>query len=130
MNDTLFTKIIKRKIPAEIIYEDDDVIVIPDKFPSMDGQVLVIAKKQVAYMFDLDQKTYDALMDVTKKVARALDKALGAVRTCAVIEGFEVPHVHVRLYPCKTEKLILSPRREVADEELREIAEKIRLYIK
>ena len=126
MTDTIFTKIIKREIPAEIVYEDNDVIAIPDKFPSTDGQTLVITKTQAPYIFDLDETEYRALMDATKEIARALDKAFGTIRTCAVIEGFEVPHVHIRLYPCKTETLTLSPRREASDEELKMVADRVR----
>ena len=126
MTDTIFSKIIKREIPAEIIYEDERTIVIPDKFPSMDGQTLVITKQQMPYIFELDEATYRALMDTTQKIATALDRAFGALRTCAIIEGFEVPHVHIRLYPCRTPTLTLSPRREAADEELKTIAEKVR----
>lgn len=126
MEDSIFTKIIKREIPAEIIYEDEHVLVIPDKFPSMDGQTLVITKRQAPYIFDLDETEYRALMDATKKIAKALDQAFETIRTCAVIEGFEVPHVHIRLYPCQTATLTLSPRREASDEELKTIAEKIR----
>lgn len=129
MNDTIFTKIIKREIPAEIIYEDEHVIVIPDKFPSTDGQTLVITKRQAPYMFDLDDVTYRALMNATKRVAKALDKAFETVRTCAVIEGFNVPHVHIRLYPCRTPTLTLSPHREASDKELKVIAEKIRVTL-
>jgi len=126
MIDTIFTKIIKREIPAEIIYEDEHVIVIPDKFPSMEGQTLVVTKQQVGYVFDLDETAYHALMDATQKIAHALDKAFGTVRTCVVIEGFEVPQVHIRLYPCKTATLTLAPRHEATDEELKTVAEKIR----
>ena len=126
MIDTIFTKIIKREIPAEIIYEDEHVIAIPDKFPSMEGQTLVVTKQQVAYVFDLDETAYHALMDATQKIARALDKAFSTIRTCVVIEVFEVPHVHIRLYPCKTATLTLSPRHEATDEELKAVADKIR----
>ena len=126
MEDTIFTKIIKREIPAEIIYEDEYVVVIPDRFPSMEGQTVVITKQQAPYLFDLDDATYRALMDATKKVANALDKAFNTVRTCIIVEGFEVPHVHIRLYPCKTATLTLSPRRQASDEELKAVAERIR----
>jgi histidine triad (HIT) family protein len=129
MEDTIFTKIIKREIPAEIIYEDEHVIAILDKFPSMDGQTLVVTKRQAPYMFDLEETEYHALMDATKKVSKALDKAFNTIRTCAVIEGFEVPHIHIRLYPCKTESLVLSPRREASDEELKIVAEKVRGFL-
>src|SRR3989338_2155305 len=126
MSDTIFAKIIKHEIPAEIIYEDEYVIVIPDKFPSMEGQTLVVTKQQVAYVFDLDETAYHALMDATQKIARVLDKVFRTIRTCVVIEGFEVPHVHIRLYPCTTATLTLAPRHEATDEELKTIADKIR----
>lgn len=126
MSDSIFTKIIKREIPAEIIYEDEQVIVIPDKFPSMEGQTLVITKRQVPYIFELSSDEYAALMNVTRKIARALDVAFATLRTCVVIEGFEVPHVHVRLYPCKTENLKWTPRNEASNEELKATAEKIK----
>lgn len=123
---TIFSRIIAREIPAEIIYEDEYTFVIPDKFPSMAGQVLVVSKREVSYIFELNETEYRALMDTTKKMAAALDTAFQALRTCVVVEGFEVPHVHVRLYPCPTEDLVLSPRHEAGDEELKEIADKVR----
>ena len=123
---TIFSKIIAREIPAEIIYEDEHTLVIPDKFPSMEGQVLVISRREVPYIFDLEEPEYRALMETTKKVVAALDTVFKSIRTCVVIEGFEVPHVHIRLYPCPTEALILSPRREASDEELRDIASRVR----
>lgn len=126
MSETIFTKIIERQIPAEIIYEDAHVIVIPDKFPSMEGQVLVVTKEPAAYVFDLAPETYRALMDATRHIAHALDRAYATTRTCVVIEGFEVPHVHVRLYPCTEETLTLAPRREATSEELARVAERVR----
>lgn len=123
---TIFSKIIDQEIPAEIIYEDEHTIVIPDKFPSMLGQLLVISKRPVPYVFDLTTKEYGALMSTTKKVAKALDLVYDTLRTCVVIEGFEVPHVHVRLYPCRNTSLVLSPRTEVPDEELKITAAAIR----
>lgn len=127
--DTIFSKIIAREIPANIIYEDDLVIVIPDKFPSMTGQLLVINKRQVPYIFDLTDDEYLRLMSVTKKVAQALDKLFNTVRTCVVIEGFEVPHVHIRLYPCTQEKLTLEPRSEANDKELLELTTKLKALL-
>ena len=129
MSDTIFTKIIRGDIPREVIYEDEYVMAIPDKFPSMEGQTLVVTKKQIGYIFDLDTPTYHALMDAAQKVARALDIAFHTVRTAVIIEGFEVPHVHVRLYPCTTETLVLSPRHEATDAELKIVADKIRAVL-
>ena len=126
MEDSVFTKIIKRELPAEIIYEDDKVIVIPDRFPSMEGQLVVITKEQEPYAFALPDDTYNHLLAITKKMSTALDTAFKTQRTCAVIEGFDVPHVHVRLYPCQKEEITWSPRNEVDDTKLKEIAEKVK----
>ena len=123
---TIFSKIIDREIPAEIIYEDEHTIVIPDRFPSMLGQLVIINKRPVPYIFDLTNQEYEALMSTTKRVAKALDLVYETLRTCVVVEGFEVPHVHVRLYPCRTEELVLKPRAEAGDEELKITATAIR----
>ena len=129
VEDSVFTKIIKRELPSEILYEDDTVIVILDRFPNTEGQTLVIPKQQVDYVFDLDEKTYLHLMKVVAKISRALDKTFETLRTCVVIEGFDVPHVHVRLYPKTQKSLSLAPGSEQSDEELKRIGEKIRRSI-
>ncbi len=126
---SIFTRIINREIPAEIIYEDEFCIVIPDKFPSQAGQLLVIPKAQIAYIADLGETTYQHTMAIVKKCMHALDKALGTVRTCVVIEGFEVPHVHVRLYPCQTAELNLDSRQEASDADLAALAAALRPHL-
>ncbi len=129
MEDSIFTKIIKREIPAHIIYEDDYTIAIPDIMPTMKGQLVVIPKRQEGYVFNLVDEEYQALMATTKKVAKACDRAFNTVRTCIVIEGFEVPHIHVRMYPCTTNELVWGPRYEASIEELKEIADKVRVAL-
>jgi histidine triad (HIT) family protein len=127
--ETIFTKIIKREIPAEIIYEDEFSLVIPDKFPSMPGQLVVITKRQAPYIFDLTDDEYSGLMKTVKKVAGVLDRTLGTKRTCIIVEGFEVPHVHVRMYPCTDENLVTEPRSEVDEESLKILADNVRKYL-
>jgi histidine triad (HIT) family protein len=129
MHDSIFTQILNRKIPAHIIFEDEHTFVIPDKFPTMEGQLLVISKRQVPYLFDLEEAEYIALMQTTKRVAQALDHVYKTLRTCVVVEGFEVPHVHVRLYPCTDSMLNLENRTEADDETLRVHAEKVRTHL-
>jgi histidine triad (HIT) family protein len=126
---SIFTRIINREIPAEIIYEDSYCIVIPDKFPSMPGQLLVIPKVQIAYLADLDETTYQHIMAVVKRCMTALDLALGTNRTCIIVEGFEVPHVHVRLYPCLTAELLLDSRKEASDADLAVLAASLRPHL-
>ncbi len=126
---SIFTKIIKREVPAHFIYEDDLCIAILDKNPAVKGQSVIIPKKDVDYAFDLDDDTYLHLFQVAKKVGKASDKALNAERTCLVVEGFEVPHVHIKIYPMQnTEKalsMIMSEGMEATDEELAVVATQI-----
>lgn len=126
MGDSIFTKIIKRELPAEIIYEDDVVIAILNIFPNIPGETLVIPKIQISYFADLDDETYTHLMRVVKKLSKTLDKAFSTKRTCIVIEGFEVPHVHVRLYPVVEGPLVITSGPKVSPEELKIVGEKIR----
>lgn len=101
-----------------------------DKFPSTKGQTLVIPKKEVDYAFDLDDATYSHIFMVAKKIALASDKALSPIRTCLAVEGFEVPHVHIKIYPVFDTSRGLGPflsSGEMADdEELASLAEKIK----
>lgn len=99
---TIFTKIINREIPGYFIYEDDICVSIMDAFPSIPGQSMVILKREVGYLFDTTDEEYSHLLSVARKVAKATDTALGTTRTCLVIEGFEVQHAHIKLFPFTT----------------------------
>lgn len=130
MADSIFSKIIRREIPAHFVYEDDTCVVILDKFPTIEGQSLVIPKQEVDYAFDLDNETYLHLFEVAKRVAKALDATLDTERTCLVVEGFEVPHTHIKLYPMPkgSTKLsgALTAGTEASDETLATLADKIK----
>lgn len=126
MEDSIFTKIIKRELPSEIVYDDDKVICILNLFPNIEGETLVIPKQQVDYFLDLDSETYAYLMEVVRKISRALDTAFSTKRTCVVIEGFDVPHVHVRLYPVTDAHLNLSHGPQATPEQLKVVGDKIR----
>ncbi len=99
----IFDKIIAREIPAQFVYEDDLCIVVMDKFPIVQGQVLVIPKEHTEYLFTTPDHTYEHLLQVTKRVVHALDATYTPLRTCMVVEGFEVPHTHIKLYPIMDE---------------------------
>lgn len=105
---TIFAKIINRELPGHIVYEDDVCIAIMDIFPSTPGQMIVIPKEPVPYIFDLSNTDYTHTMDVVKQVAKALDTVFNTSRTCIVVEGFEVPHTHVKLYPLPKEETALT----------------------
>lgn len=130
---SIFTKIINREIPGHFIYEDEYCVAILDKFPAVKGQSLIIPKKDVDYAFDLDDETYIHLFQVAKKVGKASDKALDAERTCLVVEGFDVPHVHIKIYPMQDTKkalgAIMPEGAEASDEELAIVATQIQAAI-
>jgi histidine triad (HIT) family protein len=130
MSETIFSKIIRREIPAQFVFEDEICVVIMDKFPSVKGQTLVIPKKEVDYIFDLDDATYQHIFKIAKQVAKASDQALKPTRTCLAVEGFEVPHVHIKIYPVADTSNGLGPYLnggEMAeDSELADLAESIK----
>ncbi len=123
--DCVFCKIVNKKIPAEVIYEDDKCLVIPDKFPATKGQSLVITKKHEDYIMNLDSKVYQHIFNVARKISLAIDKAFDTERTCIVVEGFEVPHVHIRLHPAY-EKRLLTSGFEEGIIELKKVVNKIK----
>lgn len=123
---TLFTKIINREIPAQFVYEDDTCVVIMDKFPVVQGQVLIIPKVEVDYFFNLDEETSNHLLAVMKRITKALDATYHTLRTCVVIEGFEVPHAHIKLYPLTTVGFNMHGGIEADDASLQEEALKIK----
>jgi len=96
---TIFSKIITREIPGVFVYEDDVCVVIMDAFPSVPGQMLVLPRQAVDYILDLEENLYQHLWAVAKKVGLAADAALAVSRTCLVVEGFEIPHTHIKVYP-------------------------------
>lgn len=127
---TIFSKIINREIPAQFVYEDDVCVVVMDKFPSVKGQTLVIPRVEVDYAFNLDDETYAHIFQVAKKIAKASDKAFSTFRTCLVVEGFEVPHVHIKLYPMTEDNKDLSVALKAGemaeDEDLAKLANAIK----
>lgn len=124
--EDIFEKIIAREIPAHFVHEDDLCIVIMDRFPVVVGQVLVIPKKHVTYLFEIDDTTYQHLFSITKKIAHALDVTYETLRTCVVVEGFEVDHAHIKLYPLTKVGLHIHGGTEWNDEDLAREAEKIK----
>lgn len=124
----VFCKIISGKMSCIKLYEDEFVIAIMDKFPASEGQALIIPKEHIDYLLHLDDKNYIHAFLVAKKIARAIDCSLNTLRTCIVVEGFQVPHVHIRLHPAYEKKLLLHG--EIADDDsLRRVAEKIKKFI-
>lgn len=102
MEDSIFTKIIKGEIPSHKIYEDEKTFAFLDIHPLTEGHTLVISKKQVEFLWDLDDETYQAVMQTAKKVALHLRKTLMVPHVGMQLVGTDVPHVHVHLIPFRT----------------------------
>lgn len=100
MKDCLFCKIVNGENPSHKLYEDDDYLGILDIFPNSEGLTLVIPKKHLpGDAFEIEDKEYSKLMLAAKKIAKLLEKKLGNIRVALVIEGLEIDHVHIKLYP-------------------------------
>jgi len=129
MEDSIFTKIIKGEIPAEKVYEDDDTLAILDIHPIQPGHVLVVPKKQIAYFEELDDEAYGHLFLVVKQAAQRIKEILKSERVCVRIEGFDVPHVHIHVYPCDTPEDFFGDKDRMQKEpdhhELAEMAKKL-----
>jgi len=124
---SIFTKIIERQIPAYILAEDDGNIAFLDINPLSVGHTLVIPKKEVDYLFDLDDETYASLNQFAKKVAIAIKKVTGKRIGTAVI-GIEVPHAHIHLIPFTqmSELNFANTKLRLSSEELADTASKIK----
>ncbi|NRD19114.1 HIT family protein [Winogradskyella eckloniae] len=96
---TLFTKIISGEIPSYKVAETEDFFAFLDINPNSKGHTLCIPKKEVDKIFDLDANTYNGLMQFSRKVAIALEKAVPCERVGMSVIGLEVPHAHVHLIP-------------------------------
>lgn len=119
------------EIPVKKIYENDDILVFLDAYPIMKGQTLVIPKKHIApYLFDIDDKTYVKLMLVAKKIAKAIDRSLKPIKTGMIVEGFELDHIHIKLFPLKKVFDLKSSESKPSEIEMKKIAERIKKEIK
>jgi histidine triad (HIT) family protein len=99
MEDSIFTKIIKGEVPCHKIYEDERTIAFLTIQPFAEGHTLVVPKKQVDHLWDLDDEEYLNLLAAAKKVALHLREVSGKDRVDMTVKGFDVPHAHIHLVP-------------------------------
>jgi histidine triad (HIT) family protein len=125
---SLFSRIIARELPAEIIAEDEHFIAFLGIMPLVKGHVLVVPKREVSYIFDLEPGELSALHLFAQQVAKAMDKSLTCTRIGMAVIGLEVPHVHIHLVPLRTVDDInfTRPKLKLTQEELAETATLIR----
>lgn len=128
---SIFTKIINREIPAFIVAEDDHFIAFLDIMPLVKGHLLVVPKKEVDYIFDLEDDVLTDLHLFAKKVARAQEKVIPCERIGLTVIGLEVPHVHIHLIPLNSMDDInfSRPKLQLDEDELTGIAIRIKAEV-
>ena len=124
---TIFSKIVKSEIPSYRIAEDERFYAFLDINPLAKGHTLVITKKEVDYLFDLEDELLAEMNVFAKKVARAIEKVVTCKRIGVAVLGLEVPHAHIHLIPINSEADISfsRPKLKFSEEEFTELAEKI-----
>ncbi|WP_282017261.1 HIT family protein [Salegentibacter mishustinae] len=127
---SLFTKIVKGEVPAYKIAEDSQFLAFLDINPNARGHVLCIPKKEVDYIFDLEEEVYQELMRFSRKVALALKKSVDCKRVGMAVVGLEVPHAHVHLIPLNSmSDTDFSNSVKMEDEEFKKLAESIHVNL-
>jgi histidine triad (HIT) family protein len=129
---TIFSKIIAGEIPAYKVAESIDFLAFLDISPLAEGHVLVIPKKEVDYLFDLDDELYTGLQIFAKIVAVGIKKAIPCKKVGVAIIGLEVPHAHIHLIPMNEvgDLNFSRPKLSFTPNQLEATAEKIREALK
>ena len=124
---TIFTKIIQGEIPSYKIAENEEFYAFLDINPLKKGHTLVVPKKEVDYLFDLNDELIARMTVFAKKVARAIDQVISCNRVGVVVLGMEVPHAHIHLIPINNESDIdfRHPKLELSEDEFQSIAQDI-----
>ena len=128
---TIFTKIVNGEIPSYKIFENKHFYSFLDISPMTKGHTLVIPKKEVDYLFDIDDAMLSEMIVLSKKIAKAIEKAVECTRVGVMVVGLEVPLAHIHLIPIQNEgDMNLSNKRiELTKEEFEKIAEDIVSYL-
>jgi histidine triad (HIT) family protein len=124
---SIFTRIIQGEIPSYKVAETENCYAFLDISPLSTGHTLVIPKKEVDYIFDLDDELYKDLLIFAKKVGKAIESVVDCKRIGLIVFGLDVPHAHIHLIPINkaSEMSFSSPRVELSQDEFTDIANKI-----
>ena len=125
---SIFSKIAAGEIPSYKCAENEKFYAFLDINPLVKGHTLVIPRREVDYIFDMDDEEIGQFMQFAKKVAVALKKAFPCEKVGMEVIGLEVRHAHIHLIPMQSEKdmNMANPKLKLTDQEFQEIAEKIR----
>ncbi len=123
---SLFSQIINKKIPADIVFENECCIAFMDIMPIQKGHVLVVPKLEVDNIFDLPLNTYTTLFSFARKISIAMKKTFNCRRIGVSVIGFEIPHAHIHLIPINhIDDMDFKNKKIIKKKELKLIAKKI-----
>jgi len=124
---SIFSKIINGEIPSHKVYEDDNFLAFLDIRPMVKGHILVIPKKEVDYLFDMNPEEYTSLLLAAQKVAKGIKKSVPCTKVGMTVIGLEVPHAHVHLMPINNvgDMSFKNPVVEMTQSEMNQLAQLI-----
>jgi histidine triad (HIT) family protein len=125
---SIFSKIINGEIPSYKIAEDENYYAFLDISPVAKGHALVVPKKEIDYIFDLDDEILAGLHVFAKKIAKAIEKSVPCKRIGTAVVGLEVPHAHLHLIPINkiSDLSFEKPKLKLNEEEFKELLERIK----
>ena len=129
---TIFSRIVEGEIPSYKVAENSNFYAFLDINPLAKGHTLVIPKKEIDYIFDLDDALYKELFAFAKKVGKAIESVIPCKRMGIIVFGLDVPHTHIHLIPINkaSDMNFDSPKLSLENEEFLEIAAKINKALK
>ena len=124
---SIFSKIAAGEIPSYKCAENDEFYAFLDINPLVKGHTLVIPRREVDYIFDLEDDELARFEVFAKKVAVAIKAAFPCAKVGQAVLGLEVPHAHIHLIPMQSEKDMnfANPKLSLPAEEMQAIADKI-----
>ena len=128
---SIFSKIVRNELPSFNVYENENHIAFLDINPLKLGHTLVIPKKEIDYIFDINSKEYDDLWNFAKIVAKGMRKVIECERISIVVMGLDVPHAHIHLIPFNNINDIdfSKPKLNISNEEMKKTADLIKSAI-
>lgn len=96
---TLFTKIINGEIPGTFVHQDDLCVAFLDVSPIQEGHTMVVPREEISHWIDAEQPLLDHLMKVARAIGQAQKSAFDCERIGVMIQGYEVPHLHIHVWP-------------------------------
>lgn len=127
---TLFTKIINGEIPCYKVAESEEFFAFLDINPKAKGHTLVVPKREVDYLFDMEDDELARMMAFAKKIAAAIRKAFPCPKVGIAVLGLEVPHAHIHLIPLESEATFyVKEGVQLNGKEFEEVAAAIKKYL-